>query len=232
MAGGHGLSRCKTTQTDRIDSRFSTTAQRHISFVITNQTHGITNRLNTGCTSRYRRANRAFKLVLNGNLTRCRGAKRLSPFTIPSFLVNLAAGQVSIKHQFKGPIGAPVTACAAGVQAIGDAVRLIRNDEADVALCGGAEAAIDTVSLGGFAAAKAMSSGHTDHPEKASRPFDSARDGFVMGEGAGMLVIEELEHAKARGANILAEIVGYGTSGDAYHMTSGAEDGNGAGRAM
>lgn len=161
-----------------------------------------------------------------------RGAKRLSPFTIPSFLVNLAAGQVSIKHQFKGPIGAPVTACAAGVQAIGDAVRLIRNDEADVALCGGAEAAIDTVSLGGFAAAKAMSAGHTDHPEKASRPFDSGRDGFIMGEGAGMLVIEELEHAKARGATILAEIVGYGTSGDAYHMTSGAEDGNGAGRAM
>ncbi|MEG3132242.1 beta-ketoacyl-ACP synthase II [Rouxiella sp. T17] len=161
-----------------------------------------------------------------------RGPKRLSPFTIPSFLVNLAAGQVSIKHQFKGPIGAPVTACAAGVQAIGDAVRLIRNDEADIALCGGAEATIDTVTLGSFAAAKAMSAGHEDHPEKASRPFDSARDGFVMGEGAGMLVIEELEHALARGAKPLAEIIGYGTSGDAYHMTSGAEDGNGAGRAM
>lgn len=161
-----------------------------------------------------------------------RGAKRLSPFTIPSFLVNLAAGQVSIKHQFKGPIGAPVTACAAGVQAIGDAVRLIRNDEADVALCGGAEAAIDTVSLGGFAAAKAMCSGNAEQPEKASRPFDSARNGFIMGEGAGMLVIEELEHALARGATPLAEIVGYGTSADAYHMTSGAEDGNGAGRAM
>lgn len=161
-----------------------------------------------------------------------RGPKRLSPFTIPSFLVNLAAGQVSIKHQFKGPIGAPVTACAAGVQAIGDAVRLIRNDEADVALCGGAEATIDTVTLGSFAAAKAMSTGHEDHPEKASRPFDSARDGFVMGEGAGILVIEELEHALARGAKPLAEIIGYGTSGDAYHMTSGAEDGNGAGRAM
>lgn len=161
-----------------------------------------------------------------------RGPKRLSPFTIPSFLVNLAAGQVSIKHQFKGPIGAPVTACAAGVQAIGDAVRLIRNDEADIALCGGAEATIDTVTLGSFAAAKAMSTGHEDHPEQASRPFDSARDGFVMGEGAGMLVIEELEHALARGAKPLAEIIGYGTSGDAYHMTSGAEDGNGAGRAM
>lgn len=161
-----------------------------------------------------------------------RGPKRLSPFTVPSFLVNLAAGQVSIKHQFKGPIGAPVTACAAGVQAIGDAVRLIRNDEADVALCGGAEATIDTVTLGSFAAAKAMSAGHEESPEKASRPFDSARDGFVMGEGAGMLVIEELEHALARGAKPIAEIIGYGTSGDAYHMTSGAEDGNGAGRAM
>lgn len=147
-------------------------------------------------------------------------------------MVNLAAGHVSIKHHFKGPIGAPVTACAAGVQAIGDAVRLIRNDEADVALCGGAEAAIDKVSLAGFAAARALSTGSNDAPEKASRPFDSARDGFVMGEGAGLLVIEELEHALARGAKPLAEIVGYGTSADAYHMTSGAEDGDGAYRAM
>ncbi|MFV8797574.1 beta-ketoacyl-ACP synthase II [Yersinia sp. LJYL362] len=165
-------------------------------------------------------------------ITESRGPKRLSPFTVPSFLVNLAAGHVSIRHHFKGPIGAPVTACAAGVQAIGDAVRLIRNDEADVALCGGAEAAIDTVSLGGFAAARALSTGFNDAPEKASRPFDSARDGFVMGEGAGLLVIEELEHALARGAKPLAEIVGYGTSADAYHMTSGAEDGDGAYRAM
>uniref|UniRef100_F4MXB5 3-oxoacyl-[acyl-carrier-protein] synthase 2 n=1 Tax=Yersinia enterocolitica W22703 TaxID=913028 RepID=F4MXB5_YEREN len=125
-----------------------------------------------------------------------------------------------------------MTACAAGVQAIGDAVRLIRNDEADVALCGGAEAAIDKVSLAGFAAARALSTGSNDAPEKASRPFDSARDGFVMGEGAGLLVIEELEHALARGAKPLAEIVGYGTSADAYHMTSGAEDGDGAYRAM
>ncbi|CFR04716.1 beta-ketoacyl-ACP synthase II [Yersinia kristensenii] len=161
-----------------------------------------------------------------------RGPKRLSPFTVPSFLVNLAAGHVSIKHHFKGPIGAPVTACAAGVQAIGDAVRLIRNDEADIALCGGAEAAIDKVSLAGFAAARALSTGSNDAPEKASRPFDSARDGFVMGEGAGLLVIEELAHALARGAKPLAEIVGYGTSADAYHMTSGAEDGDGAYRAM
>ncbi|MGG7667309.1 beta-ketoacyl-ACP synthase II [Yersinia sp. J1] len=164
--------------------------------------------------------------------TDSRGPKRLSPFTIPSFLVNLAAGHVSIKHHFKGPIGAPVTACAAGVQAIGDAVRMIRNHEADVALCGGAEAAIDKVSLAGFAAARALSHGFNEHPEQASRPFDSARDGFVMGEGAGLLVVEELEHALARGATPLAEIVGYGTSADAYHMTSGAEDGDGAYRAM
>lgn len=164
--------------------------------------------------------------------TDSRGTKRLSPFTIPSFLVNLAAGHVSIKHRFKGPIGAPVTACAAGVQAIGDAVRLIRNDEADIALCGGTESAIDTVSLGGFAAARAMSTAPAELARQASRPFDSARDGFVMGEGAGMLVIETLEHALARGATPLAEIVGYGTSADAYHMTSGAEDGNGAYRAM
>lgn len=164
--------------------------------------------------------------------TDSRGPKRLSPFTVPSFLVNLAAGHVSIKHHFKGPIGAPVTACAAGVQAIGDAVRLIRNDEADIALCGGAEAAIDKVSLAGFAAARALSTGYNDEPENASRPFDSSRDGFVMGEGAGLLVIEELEHALARGAKPLAEIVGYGTSADAYHMTSGAEDGDGAYRAM
>ncbi|ANI28769.1 3-oxoacyl-ACP synthase [Yersinia entomophaga] len=164
--------------------------------------------------------------------TDSRGPKRLSPFTIPSFLVNLAAGHVSIKHHFKGPIGAPVTACAAGVQAIGDAVRMIRNHEADVALCGGAEAAIDKVSLAGFAAARALSHGFNEHPEQASRPFDSARDGFVMGEGAGLLVVEELEHALARGATPLAEIVGYGTSADAYHMTSGAEDGDGAYKAM
>lgn len=165
-------------------------------------------------------------------ITDSRGAKRLSPFTIPSFLVNLAAGHVSIKHRFKGPIGAPVTACAAGVQAIGDAVRLIHNDEADIALCGGTESAIDTVSLGGFAAARAMSTAPAELARQASRPFDSARDGFVMGEGAGMLVIETLEHALARGVTPLAEIVGYGTSADAYHMTSGAEDGNGAYRAM
>jgi 3-oxoacyl-[acyl-carrier-protein] synthase II len=161
-----------------------------------------------------------------------RGIRRLSPFTIPSFLANLAAGQISIRHGFKGPLGAPVTACAAGVQAIGDAARLIRAGEADVALCGGTEACIDLVSLGGFAAARALSTGFNDRPEQASRPFDRERDGFVMGEGAGLVVIEELEHARSRGATPIAEIVGYGTSADAYHMTSGPEDGEGAARAM
>lgn len=161
-----------------------------------------------------------------------RGARKLSPFTIPSFLVNLAAGHVSIKYGFKGPIGAPVTACAAGVQAIGDAARMIRAGEADIALCGGAEATIHAVSLGGFAAARALSTSFNHNPIQASRPFDRDRDGFVMGEGAGLLVIESLEHALARGAKPLAEIIGYGTSADAYHLTSGAEDGDGAKRAM
>lgn len=161
-----------------------------------------------------------------------RGTRKLSPFTIPSFLVNLAAGHVSIKYGFKGPLGAPVTACAAGVQAIGDAARMIRAGEVDVAICGGAEACIHTVSLGGFAAARALSTGFSDEPNKASRPFDRDRDGFVMGEGAGILVIESLEHALARGVAPIAEIVGYGTSADAYHLTSGPEDGDGAKRAM
>ena len=161
-----------------------------------------------------------------------RGTRKLSPFTIPSFLVNLAAGHVSIKYGFKGPLGAPVTACAAGVQAIGDAARMIRAGEVDVAICGGAEACIHTVSLGGFAAARALSSAFNDEPTRASRPFDRDRDGFVMGEGAGILVIESLEHALARGAKPIAEIVGYGTSADAYHLTSGPEDGDGAKRAM
>jgi 3-oxoacyl-[acyl-carrier-protein] synthase II len=164
--------------------------------------------------------------------TDTRGPQRLSPFTVPSFLVNLAAGHVSIRHGLKGPVGAPVTACAASVQAIGDAARMIRCGEADVAVCGGTEAAIDRVSLGGFAAAKALSTGFADHPAQASRPFDAARDGFVMGEGAGMLVLESLDHALARGATPLAEVVGYGTSADAHHITSGPEDGDGARRSM
>jgi 3-oxoacyl-[acyl-carrier-protein] synthase II len=161
-----------------------------------------------------------------------RGIRRLSPFTVPSFLVNLAAGHISIRYGYKGPIGAPVTACAASVQAIGDATRLIRAGEADIAICGGAEACIDLVSLGGFAAARALSTTFNDMPTRASRPFDRDRDGFVMGEGAGILVIEELQHAQARGANPIAELIGYGTTADAYHLTSGPEDGEGARRAM
>lgn len=164
--------------------------------------------------------------------TESRGPRRLSPFTIPSFLANMAAGAVSIQHGFKGPLGAPVTACAAGVQAIGDAARLIRAGEADIALCGGAEACIDRVSIGAFAAARTLSTDFSETPRKASRPFDQARDGFVIAEGAGMLVIESLEHALRRGAEPIVELVGYGTSSDAYHMTSPPDDGSGARRAM
>jgi 3-oxoacyl-[acyl-carrier-protein] synthase II len=165
-------------------------------------------------------------------ITDTRGARRLSPFTVPSFLANLAAGHVTIRHGFTGPIGTPVTACAASVQAIGDAARLIRSNEADIALCGGADACIDKVSLGAFAAARALSTGYNTTPELASRPFDTGRDGFVMSEGAGLIVIEELEHALARGAKPIAELVGYGTSADAHHMTAGPDDGRGAARAM
>jgi 3-oxoacyl-[acyl-carrier-protein] synthase II len=164
--------------------------------------------------------------------TDTRGIRRLSPFTVPSFLVNLAAGQISIHFGYQGPLGAPITACAAGVQAIGDAARLIQAGEADVAICGGTDACVDLVALGGFAAARALSTSFNDTPSRASRPFDRDRDGFVMGEGAGVLVIEELQHAQARGAKPLVELVGYGTSSDAYHMTSGPEDGSGARRAM
>ncbi|GLS45384.1 beta-ketoacyl-ACP synthase II [Methylobacterium brachythecii] len=163
---------------------------------------------------------------------RSRGAPRLSPFTVPAFLVNLAAGHVSIRYGFKGPLGAPVTACAASVQAIGDAMRLIRSGEADVVVCGGAEACVNRVALGGFAAARSLSTAYNDTPEAASRPFDRSRDGFVMGEGAGILVLETLLHAKARGAVPLAELVGYGTSADAYHLTAGPPDGSGARRAI
>lgn len=165
-------------------------------------------------------------------LTEEKGPRRLSPFTIPSFLANLAAGHVSINYGFRGPIGAPVTACAAGAQAIGDAARMIRAGEVDIALCGGTESAIHQVSLGGFAAARALSTHFNDQPSAASRPFDRDRDGFVMGEGAGLLVIESLEHALKRGATPLGELVGYGTSADAWHLTAGPEDGNGAARAM
>ncbi|QLP11017.1 beta-ketoacyl-ACP synthase II [Klebsiella grimontii] len=164
--------------------------------------------------------------------TDTRGPRRLSPFTAPSFLANMAAGHISIRHGFRGPLGAPITACAAGVQAIGDAARLIRSGEADIAICGGTEAAIDRVTLGCFAAARALSTGFSENPTEASRPFDRDRDGFVMAEGAGLLVIESLEHALARGATPLAELVGYGTSADAWHLTAGPEDGSGARRAI
>ncbi len=160
-----------------------------------------------------------------------RGARRLSPFVVPAFLANLAAGNISIRYGFTGPIGTPVTACAAGLQAIGDGMRLIRSGEADVVLAGGSDACIDPVSIGGFAAARALST-RNDSPQSASRPFDRNRDGFVLGEGAGLVVLETLTHARARGATPLVEVSGYGTSSDAYHLTAGPEDGAGAARAM
>lgn len=161
-----------------------------------------------------------------------KGPRRISPFFIPSSLINLISGQVSIRYGFKGPNHAVVTACATGSHAIGDAARLIAFDDADVMVAGGAEAAICRVGVGGFAACRALSTSYNDTPEKASRPFDKGRDGFVIGEGAGVVVLEEYEHAKKRGAKIYAEVVGYGLSGDAYHVTSPSEDGNGGFRAM
>ncbi len=160
-----------------------------------------------------------------------RGVKRLSPFTAPAFLANLAAGNLSIRYGFRGPIGCPVTACAAGLQAIGDGMRIIRNGEAEVALVGGTEACVDPLSLGSFHALHALSS-RNHEPTRASRPFDQDRDGFVMGEGAGLLVIETEAHALARGATPLAVLSGYGTSADAHHITSGPEDGAGGAAAI
>ncbi len=161
-----------------------------------------------------------------------KGPRRLSPFFIPSCLINLASGQVSIKNNFKGPNLSVVSACSTGAHAIGDAARLIRADEADVMVAGGSEAAITRLGIGGFAAARALSTSYNNSPSKASRPWDEGRDGFVMGEGAGCVILEEYQHAKARGAKIYAEILGYGLSADAYHITAPAEDGDGGYRAM
>lgn len=161
-----------------------------------------------------------------------RGPRRISPFANPAMLINLASGHVSIKYGFKGPNHAVVTACATGTHAIGDAARLIGYGDADVMVAGGAEAAVNRLGVASFAAVRALSTGYNDRPTEASRPFDEGRDGFVISEGAGIVILEEYEHAKARGAKIYGEVLGYGLSGDAYHMTSPADDGDGGYRAM
>ena len=171
-------------------------------------------------------------IVQTDQLMNERGTRKISPFFIPSALINLVSGHVSIKYGFRGPNHAVVTACSTGAHAIGDAARMVALDDADVMVAGGAEAAVCRIGMAGFAAARALSTGYNDSPQQGSRPWDKGRDGFVMGEGAGIVVLEELEHARARGATIYAEIKGYGMSGDAYHITAPAEDGDGGFRAM
>ena len=171
--------------------------------------------------------------IYNGSLTlNNNGPRKLSPFFIPSSLINLLSGQISIKYGFKGPNHSVVTACATGAHSIGDAGEIIKRGAADIMIAGGAEAAVCELGLAGFCAARSLSTSYNDTPELASRPWDKNRDGFVMGEGAGIIVLEELEHAKKRGAKIYAELIGYGMSGDAYHITAPSEDGDGGFRAM
>ena len=171
-------------------------------------------------------------IVVTDQLMNEKGPRRISPFFIPSALINLISGHVSIRYGFRGPNHAVVTACSTGAHAIGDAARMVALDDADVMIAGGAEAAVCRIGMAGFAAARALSTSYNDTPEVASRPWDKGRDGFVMGEGAGIVVLEELEHAKARGAKIYAEVKGYGMSGDAHHITAPADDGDGGFRAM